>query len=328
MEQAVDQQHVGVGRELEDVAGVLRQLGDARVDQDQGGRVMRAARRVLDEAGGDRVVGGRVGADHDDDIGVVDVAHRVRYGARTDAFEQGRDRGGMAQPGAVVDVVVAEAEAHQLLEQVGLLVAALGRAEAGQRQRAVLLLDVRQAMRGKVQRLVPARLAELRAPVGGPAGKRGILGRAGAADQRHGEPGRMVRIVVAVTALDAEPAGIGRAVAAIHPDDAVVLDPIAELAADAAIGAERIHRLFRRRVFLRAQGAGRAGGDAFAAADAGTVAHRRAGVEDDLAARREADHVVPLDVAAGGDAAGADDAGVAVEDDRGVGGVDFRSRRG
>jgi len=45
----------------------------------------------------------------------------------------------MAEPGAVVDVVGAEAGAHEFLEQIGLLVRALGRAEAGESLAAVAI---------------------------------------------------------------------------------------------------------------------------------------------------------------------------------------------
>ncbi len=88
------------------------------------------------------------------------VHHRVADRARADAFEQRDDRRRMAQPRAVVDVVAAEAGAHELLEQVGLLVAALGRAEAGQRLLAVRVADLRELAAGEFERFFPARFAE------------------------------------------------------------------------------------------------------------------------------------------------------------------------
>ena len=89
-----------------------------------------------------------------------------RHRAGADAFEQRRHRRGVAQPRAVIDVVGAEAGAHQLLEQVGLFVRALGRAETGQRLRAVAVADFLQAGRGAVERLVPGRFAEMRPRIG------------------------------------------------------------------------------------------------------------------------------------------------------------------
>ena len=80
--------------------------------------------------------------------------------------KQRRHRGGVAEPRAVVDIVGAEAGAHQLLEQIGLFVRALGRAEAGERARTVAVADFLQARGGAVERLLPGRLAEMRPRVG------------------------------------------------------------------------------------------------------------------------------------------------------------------
>ena len=78
---------------------------------------------VLHPGRGHRMVRGRVGADQEHHFGLHHVVHLVGHRARADAFEQRRHRRGVAQARAVVDVVGAEAGAHQLLEQVGLLVA-------------------------------------------------------------------------------------------------------------------------------------------------------------------------------------------------------------
>ena len=115
---------------------------------------------VLDPGGRDRVVHGRVGADDDHHLGLGHVHHRVGHRARADAFEQGRHRRGVAQARAMVDVVAAEAGAHQLLEQVGFFVAALGRAEAGQRLAAVAVADLAQPAAGEFQRFFPGGFAE------------------------------------------------------------------------------------------------------------------------------------------------------------------------
>src|ERR1044072_643433 len=62
-----------------------------------------------------------------------------------------------AGPGAVIDVVAAEAGAHQLLEQVGLRVGAFRRAEPGERLRPVAVADLHQAARRALHRLFPGR---------------------------------------------------------------------------------------------------------------------------------------------------------------------------
>ena len=90
----------------------------------------------------------------------IDGVERRRDGARADAFHERRDGRGVAQPRAVIDVVGFEARAHELLEQVRLLVRAFRRAEARQRLAAALVEDFLQPFRGPRQRLFPSGFAE------------------------------------------------------------------------------------------------------------------------------------------------------------------------
>src|SRR5918997_3799680 len=235
------------------------QIGDAlaaRVDDDQLGP---APARLLEERRRDRVVRGRVRTGQDRDVGVDDVAVGGRHGAGADALQQGGDAGGVAQPRAVVDVVRAEARADQLLEEVGLLVGALRRAEAGDRARAVAVVDLLQARRREVERLVPGRLAEVRqhlVVVDDPAGPlapaalaldvaRQRALRVADADERRGEPLLGGRVVPAVAALDAQPALVAGLVAAVGVGDraALLVDVVGQRAADAAVGADGVDRL-------------------------------------------------------------------------------------
>ncbi|MNC84887.1 hypothetical protein D3C83_04560 [compost metagenome] len=154
----VQQCDVGVGLELEHRVCVARQLRAARIGVDQLRPVLD---RVLDPGRRDRMVRYRVRADQENHPRSGDIVHLVRYRARGNAFHQRGDARGMAQPRAVVHVVRAEAGAHQLLEQVGLLVGALGRAEAGQRMLAIAITDLSQLAGSEIQRFLPARLAEI-----------------------------------------------------------------------------------------------------------------------------------------------------------------------
>ena len=185
---------------------------------------------------------GRIGADHDDDVGVLALVEGRGHGGRADAFEQRRHRGGVAEPRAVIDIVGAEAGAHQLLEQIGLLVRALGRAEAGERARAVAVADFREALGGAVHRLLPGRLAEMRPRIGRIDQIVGRLADAVPADHRLGQALRIADVVEAEAALDAQPVLVGRAVLAGDVEQLVVLDVVGELAADAAIGADAVDR--------------------------------------------------------------------------------------
>ena len=129
----VEHRDVGAVLELHHLPGVALERLAARVHHDQLGA---ALGRLLEEGRGDRMVLGRVGADHDDEVGVLALVEGRRHRRGADAFEQRRHRRGVAQPRAVIDIVGAEAGAHELLEQIGLFVRALGGAEAGERLRS------------------------------------------------------------------------------------------------------------------------------------------------------------------------------------------------
>src|SRR5690606_34766423 len=210
--------------------------------------------------------------------------------------------------------------AHQLLEQVGLLVAALGRAEACQCARAVFIAQSGQPTAGHGERFLPAGLAKLITPVGRYAAELRVLRRAFASHQRHGEPVGTRDVVEPEATLDAEPTVIGRTVAAIGADDArpagPVLDLPGELATDPAERAQRVDlpiaragddrgrndRRYDARGHpgiepLRQQRAGRTHLHALAATHTGRRAHRVVLIEDDLrgvAAPGVADHSVGL----------------------------------
>src|SRR5690606_16009865 len=121
-----------------------------------------------------------------------------------------------------------------------------------------------------------------------------------------------------------------RAVMALDIGDLAVADLVFDLAADAAIGADAVDGLVGGAAAMaglqvddgfRHQRASRAGLDAFAAGDAGGVAHRIVEIEHDLlveAAPGHADDVVDLHLAAGADAEIAIDAGVEIDRHRRV----------
>ena len=257
-------------------------------------------------------------------FGILALVEGRGHRAGADAFEQRRHRRGVAEPRAVIDIVGAEAGAHQLLEQISLFVRALGRAEPGQRLGAVAVADLLQARGGAVERLFPGRLAEMRPRIRRVDEFVRHFRHAVLADHRLQQALRIVHVVEAEAALDAEPVLVGRAVLAGDGDDLVVLDLVGELAADAAIGADAVDGAVGLALIdivlvdhrRRHQRAGRAGLHAFAAGDAGRGAHRIVEVEHDLfemAAAGHADDVVDLHFAAGADAEIALDAGVEID---------------
>src|SRR5688572_26042933 len=130
----------------------------------------------------------------------------------------------MAQARAMIDVVGAEAGAHQLLEEVCLLVGAFRRAEAGERPSATLVAYGLQLGGCQIERLVPARLAEILEGIRGIHREVRVLRHAGLADEGLGEPLLVMYVVEAVAPLDAQPLVVGWAVAAVHVKNLVVLD--------------------------------------------------------------------------------------------------------
>ena len=238
----------------------------------------------------------------------------------------------MAQPRAVIDIVGAEAGAHQLLEQVGFLVRALGRAEAGERLDPLLVADPDQPPGRDVERLLPGSFAEMRERVGGIDLVVGILFRIRQPHQRLGQPVRMMDVIEAETALDAEPVVVGRPVAALGVDDLVVLDLVGDLTADAAERTQRVDLpvgighagLVRVEHHRRHQRAGRTGLHAFAAGDAGRFTHRIVEIEHDLGvvvAIGHPDYVIDLNLAAGAHAQAALDAGIEIDAHGGMAGI-------
>ena len=145
---------VGAGLELEHVGGMTLERLAARIHHDQ----LRAALgRLFEEGRSDGMVLGRVGADHDDDVGILALVEGRGDRRRADRLQQCGDRGGMAEPGAVIDVVGSESGAHQLLKEISLFVGALGGAKAGERLRAVAVANCFQAGGGAVERFLPGR---------------------------------------------------------------------------------------------------------------------------------------------------------------------------
>ena len=215
VQHGIQERHVGAVVELEHVGGVPPQGLTARVHDDESG----ALRRLLEEGGGDGVVLGGVGADDDDDVGVLAGGERSGDRGGADAFEEGRDRGRMTQPRTVVDVVGTETLADELLDEVRLLVRALGGAEAGERGPAVPVADGGESARGALERLLPGRLAEMGQGVRGVdlavGGLRGVV----APDERGGEAMRMSHVVETEPPLHAQPLLVGGAVAALYRGD-------------------------------------------------------------------------------------------------------------
>ena len=130
VEDRIEHRHVGAIAELQHVGGVALERLAARIHDDE----LRAALGgLLEEGRRHRVVLGRIGADHHDHFRVLALVEGGGHRAGADALHQRRHRRGVAEPRAVIHVVGAEAGAHELLEEIGLLVRTFRRAEARKR---------------------------------------------------------------------------------------------------------------------------------------------------------------------------------------------------
>ena len=115
------------------MCGRAHQVDPARVDDDQLRRPARSRRFIRDANTGCAV--GRVGADHHDHVGLVDRLEVLRAGRRAEGLLEAVAGRRVADPGAGVDVVVAERRAHHLLDDVDLFVGAARRRDAADRAR-------------------------------------------------------------------------------------------------------------------------------------------------------------------------------------------------
>ena len=84
---------------------------------------------------------GRIGADDEDHVGFVDRLEILRAGGRAKRLAEAIAGRRMADARAGVDIVVAEAGAHQLLDQEHFLVGAARRGDRAERVAAVFRLD-------------------------------------------------------------------------------------------------------------------------------------------------------------------------------------------
>ncbi len=130
------------GHELQMVVGLdvgrADDLGAARVDHDELGAL---AEPALHPGGEDGVRLGRVRPDHDDDVAAVDRLEVLRAGRGAEGLLQAETGGGVADPSAGVDVVVAEGGPDHLLDDEDLFVGATRGGDPADSADAVASLD-------------------------------------------------------------------------------------------------------------------------------------------------------------------------------------------
>ena len=144
-------------------------VADVLVGQTRRGRVARVADddllagllRLEDPACCERVRLDAVRADHEDDVGVLDILEGVRRGAGAEREREPRDGRSVADTRAVVDVVGLEGHPREFLHDVALFVRSPARDLEAEGVRPVLVADLRELRGDEIISLVPGSLDEL-----------------------------------------------------------------------------------------------------------------------------------------------------------------------
>ena len=305
----VEERHVGAGPLLEPEVRLVAQLDALGIDDDKPS----AAGDGTAEADRDhRVVRGGVGADHQEAARFLVVLIGVRRGARAHRGEHRLDRRRVAEPRAVIHVVRLHDDATELLDHVAILVGGLG-AREGAEPAAML----RQPLGGGVQRLVPAHPNPAALPpdhrVGDPVAGVDEARPEPSLDAEGAEARRVRRDVVR---HEREPV-VGLEQGARPPARLPRDDIDHEAAADAAVGAGRLHAAGdRRRRLLRRERPRRARRHALAARGADRRGQQVVAEDADLrrvTAPEERDGADLLNLVARDRAASAEDARLPVE---------------
>ena len=214
-------------------------VGDSRVCQNNARATLS---RIFHPTCSHRVVAGWIGANHEDQVSLRHIAHRIADRAGAHTFEQSRDTGGMTQAGAMVDVVAAKPGAHQFLKEIRFFVAAFGRTEPGQRFGTVLVSQSQQSPPSNVQGFVPRGFAKNIPPVQALGQHGRVFGCVGLANQGHRQTFWAVHIVKTESTLDTQSTLIGGAISTRNTDDFFFSHVVSDLAADPTKWAYRINR--------------------------------------------------------------------------------------
>jgi len=152
VQDAEQHRNIGAGTDPDVLISLGRGTGEARINHDHLATRLLAVQHVQH---GHRVRLSGVGADVQRALAVLHVVVRVGHRAIAPGVGHTRNRGRMADARLVVAVVAAP-EAHPFAQQVGLLVAVLGRTHHVDAVRTGCLAQIQHLGGNLVQGLVPA----------------------------------------------------------------------------------------------------------------------------------------------------------------------------
>ena len=128
MHDRIQHRHICTGPKLQHMRCKTLQSLPARIHHNQ---LAAAFGKLFEICGGNGVIFNRVGANHNRHIGIFNFVKRRRNRARSNIFQKRRHRRGMAQPRAVINIVMAKALTDHFLEQIRLFIGAFGAAKPG-----------------------------------------------------------------------------------------------------------------------------------------------------------------------------------------------------
>ncbi len=224
----VEERHIGAGTRAQVYVRVQGEAHGPWIGDDQPG----SAEDPPQQPGSDHRMGlDGIGPDHQQAVGPLHVVEGVGAAGEPEGSGEAGGGGGVAQTGAVVDVVGADDDPHELLYEVVLLVGGAGRGDRRHGVRAARLDGGPQAPGDMGQRLVPA----------------GRLQHAVASQQGPGEPFRGGAESVGEAALHARVAAVDRAVpGGQHRRDLIVPRDHVQGAAHTAVAARGARPALRR----------------------------------------------------------------------------------
>ena len=143
---------VGAGADAHVFVGMRRRAREARIDHDQLGAALLGVQQVQHRHG---MRLGRIAAEQEDRLGVVDVVEAIGHRPVAEGAGDAGNRGGVADARLVV-AVVGPPHRHELAMQVGGLVGELGRSAPEDAVRPALLAQLQELVADLVDGLVPA----------------------------------------------------------------------------------------------------------------------------------------------------------------------------
>lgn len=157
MQQAVEQRDIAAQAKLQVDIRQVCQASAARIDDDQRGAARLGAQHARADHG---VVLGDVGADHQQQVGLVDVGDAATHRPGAQGASQAGHRRAVADARAMVDVVGAQHRAGKFLRRVIVLIAGMGAADHPDAGRPQFVQRQLEAFGGSRQRLLPTGRAQ------------------------------------------------------------------------------------------------------------------------------------------------------------------------